>query len=664
MFEPRFYQDDCLRIFQKIRQKGIFRALAVMASGLGKTVTMAFDALIFRKQFPKARVLYLCHQNQISNHARGTFEAVNGNACTYGYYNGVEKIAHSVDFLFASFQTMRTHMIHFRPDEFDYVVVDESHHTCGDTFLDVVTYWKPKFLLGMTATPDRTDGQDIRKVFGQEVFYLPLEEALAQSLLTPVDYRLMTDEISLKEAIESTERRLSLKMLNRTIFIPKRDEEIARIIKKHSQEFEQPKIIIFCQSIRYCDQLAKVMPEAMPLHSHISLKERIVRTELFRQGLINTLLTVDVFNEGIDIPEANIIVFLRTTTSHVVFFQQLGRGLRLCEGKDRVIVLDFVGSCERVKTIYSLWEEVKVHRQKVLSSSPEGIRINGTNISRNIDPFYLNVGVINFEEKILKVIDVIRRISDGYTKDECISMLQSFAKELKKSPTQAEVHKNRSLPSLALYRRHFGNFTEALKAAGLAVNQIQEVSDDDLLEQLRLLQKELGHPPSQREVADASRRGKCSCEPVFRKHFGSLTEGIKLIGSNPSKHVGLGKVELCSQLRKLHERLGRVPTVEDLCEASAKDEMAGYGAYYRRFKSWRNALKAAGIKNDLKVAQHYSEEQLISDLKKAKEILGHVPTTGDIQRLGKQGKLKVGSLTPFYCYFKNWDGALKAAGLK
>ncbi len=663
MFTPRFYQDDCLRIFQKIRRKGITRALVVMASGLGKTVTMAFDALNFRKQFPKARVLYLCHQNQISHQSRGTFEAINGNTCTYGYYNGREKISHTVDFLFASFQTMRTHKKHFHQEEFDYTVVDESHHVFGDTFLDVVTYWKPKFLLGMTATPDRTDGQDIRKVFGQEVFYLPLQEALAQSLLTPVDYRLMTDEIHLQKVLKFADRRLSLKMLNTTIFIPKRDEEIVRIIQKHSRELSDPKAIIFCQSIQHCEQLSKIMPRAMTIHSHVPLAERIVRIELFRQGLIDTLLTVDLFNEGIDIPEANVLVFLRATTSPIVFFQQLGRGLRLSEGKDRVIVLDFVGSCERVKTIYSLWDEVNSLRQEVITKAPTAVAGKGRCIPRNMDPFYLNVGVVNFNEKILGIVDIVRRISDGYTREECIAMLQVFAKELNRSPLQTEVHKNKQMPSLSLYCRYFGNYTRALQAAGLAVNQIQEVSNEELLEQLRVLQKKLKHPPSQRELGQASKDGLCSSEPIFRERFGSLNEALKKIGSTPGRQVGFTRKELIAQLIKLREKLGRTPTVEDLSAASARDETGSYTVFRERFGSWANALKAAKIKSDRKAPKRYPVSVLIDDINNARTILGHHPTTGEMIELQNnkkyKSKIKTRSLAPFYSHFKNWENVLR-----
>lgn len=411
MFEPWFYQQDCLRILKRVRQKGTRKALVVMASGLGKTVTMAFDTLAFRKEFPKARVLYLCHQNQISYQTRGTFEAINGSECSYGFYNGTEKTAHSVDFLFASFQTMRRHINKFRADEFDYVVVDESHHIYGETFIDVVTYWKPQFLLGMTATPDRSDGHNIRKIFGPEVFCLPLEEALAQELLTQVDYRMITDEVQLDGKLFVGDRKLNIDKLNRSIFIPKRDEEIVRIVQKHAQEIGQPQIILFCQSVQYCDRLAKILPGSMAIHSGISLEERIARTEMFRQGMISTLLTVDCFNEGIDLPEANLIVFLRMTTSLRVFFQQLGRGLRVSKGKDKVIVLDFVSNCKRVETIYELWLKIKELRKQPKTKRILARRGRTNSPRAEVEPFIIDTDQVAFNEKVLKLLDLLKRIN-------------------------------------------------------------------------------------------------------------------------------------------------------------------------------------------------------------------------------------------------------------
>ena len=199
MIIPFSYQSECRSALDTVRSKGIRRALIVMASGLGKTVTSALDAQAWLGQ-NKGRLLYLCHQNDILDQSRGTFESILGPTYSYGCLNSREKRIHQIDCVFASFQTLRGSIASlFRPDEFDYVIVDESHHTHALSYLKVVEYFKPKFLLGMTATPDRQDGLNIRSVYGEEVYYLPLEEALIRGLLTSVDYRLVSDEISLEK---------------------------------------------------------------------------------------------------------------------------------------------------------------------------------------------------------------------------------------------------------------------------------------------------------------------------------------------------------------------------------------------------------------------------------------------------------------------------------
>lgn len=423
MIKPYWYQSDCLTAITRARRQGRTKILFTMASGLGKTVTVAFDALQFREANPDARFLYLCHQNEILAQARSTFEAIHGSQHSFGFYNGFEKTAHQTQFLFASLQTMRRHHSFFRPDEFDYIVVDESHHTYADTYLDVVTYWQPKTMLGMTATPDRTDGQDIRRVFGKEVFFLPIDEALAQNLLTPVDYRLLSDEIELKQLLEMPERRLSLKKLNRSIFVPKRDEEIARIIKGHADKFENPRIIIFCKSVLHCDHLAKYLKGSMPFHSRIPVHERMIRLEMFRTGMVRALITRDVFNEGVDIPQANVLVFLRSTNSATVFLQQLGRGLRKSDGKDKVIVLDFVGNCERIKMVINLWEAVEKKRKMLLE------RASQTASRQTVayhEPLMLNVNSVEFKEKILNVLDIIGKRDFYATYDEASKAAQAL----------------------------------------------------------------------------------------------------------------------------------------------------------------------------------------------------------------------------------------------
>ncbi len=396
MFTPYDYQEECLVVLRTTRTQGKTVALIVMASGLGKTVTVAFDAKEWLTK-NKGRILYLCHQNEILGQSQQTFESILGGGYSYGFYTGLEKTAHKADFLFASFQTMSKNAERiFSPDEFGYIIVDESHHSQAPSHLKTVQYFKPKFLLGATATPDRADGLNIRSVFGEEVYSLPLEKALARGLLTKVDYRLVTDEISFDRIDFANIGDLSLKDIDHTVFVPKRDEEIAASLDRHAAELSEERVIAFASTIPRAEQLAWSISRSVPIHSQIPTKERLVRLEMFRQGMIRAVITVDCFNEGIDIPEANVIVFLRSTASQRIFYQQLGRGLRLCKGKDKVIVLDFVGNAERITMLKELADAIGIHYSEEMAT-----RAN----KKGPNPFN-----ITFDEKARKVLDLVKRI--------------------------------------------------------------------------------------------------------------------------------------------------------------------------------------------------------------------------------------------------------------
>ncbi len=403
MFVPFLYQNECLTCIENTRQEARKSALIVMASGLGKTVTMAFDAKRWLERFG-GRVLYLCHQIEMIDQSKTTFEAILGGQYSYGFFHGDEKNIHRVDCLFASFATMIKNLKQFSPTEFDYIVVDESHHSHADTFKQVIDYFTPKFLLGATATPKRLDKRNICEIYGEEVYNLPLPDALAQGLLTPVDYRMLSDEIQASGELTTPIGMMSIKALNKTIFVPKRDEEIVKIVQKHSAQFEQPRIIYFCSSVKHCDHLATIVPDSMTIHSRIRAKERAIRLELFRQGLISTVITVDCFNEGVDVPAANVVVFLRSTSSPTIFFQQLGRGLRLSEGKSSVLVLDFVSNCQRIQMVNNLWQTVK----EKMSTFSGKHRTRGAKTKH--PPMTLNVEGINFNQTIVQILEVLKRI--------------------------------------------------------------------------------------------------------------------------------------------------------------------------------------------------------------------------------------------------------------
>lgn len=365
MYIPYDYQIECLTALEMARLAGAKEGLIVLASGLGKTIGTAFDVTHWLKTHG-GRILYLCHQNEILHQSQGKFSEVLPPETSYGFYHGYEKSSQKVDCLFASFQTMARRHALFKPDEFDYIVVDESHNSGAASYGKVLDYFKPKFLLGLTATPERIDGFDIRKRFGQPVYYLPLEEALARNLLTPVDYRLISSEITFEKlGVFNNREGLSIDDLNEELFVPKTDAEINSAIEKAASELADPRIMIFANTIARADELAMSVPGSVVIHSRVPKKERFTRLELFRNGLVKTAIVVDCFNEGVDVPEANLLVFLRLTISGRIFFQQLGRGLRKCEGKDKVIVLDFVGNCDRILKVKALSDSVENSRRKL-----------------------------------------------------------------------------------------------------------------------------------------------------------------------------------------------------------------------------------------------------------------------------------------------------------
>lgn len=403
---PYPYQHECLHAIKNTADRGDKTGLVLLAPGLGKTVIAAFEARRRIELNPSSRCLFLCHKNEILEQAQLSFLKVFGPDVSYGFFHGQEKSAHSAQIVFGSFQTTTINLDLFDPSEFDFIVVDETHHVMAPTYLKVIRFFTPNFLLGMTATEDRTDMLDIREIYGKEIFNIPLTEALASGLLTPVDYKMMTDEIISMKKIETKKGKISLSLLNKMLFIPRRDEDMVEIIKNHMKEIKDPRVMVFSPSIEHCELIASLIPGAVPLHSKVSKEEKRTRIELFRQGVFKVIVSVNMFNEAMDVPETNLVAFLRITDSQTIFFQQLGRGLRLFEGKDKVVVLDFVANWERIENVFKLWKEVREKKEglKLIGKIPQNSNKKG-----KIEPFMLDIESSGFQEKIIPIIDLINR---------------------------------------------------------------------------------------------------------------------------------------------------------------------------------------------------------------------------------------------------------------
>jgi len=359
MIELYDYQEVAYQKLQEIF-KNVWRALMVMATGLGKTIVSAFIA---KDEIALGhRGLFLCHENDILDQALEEYRLVLGDEVVLRTFYGDTKDwqADNADMLFASFQSFSEWHQAFDRSHFDFIIVDESHHGQAPTFKEVIDYFKPKKLLGMTATPNRGDEKDIRDIFGEEVVNYSLEEAIANGWLTNVEYRILHDGINsrklkaiMHDVLEDGER-ISVKQLNESIFVKMRDEEIAKIILSYNSR----KTIIFCENIDHVENFAKHLPDSAVFHSKLTDVHNRKILQSFKEGKKRFILSVNKFNEGIDVPEAEMIVFLRSTDSETIFRQQLGRGLRKADGKQKVIVLDFVANVDRLAFLREMADKI------------------------------------------------------------------------------------------------------------------------------------------------------------------------------------------------------------------------------------------------------------------------------------------------------------------
>jgi superfamily II DNA or RNA helicase len=336
------------------------RALVVMATGLGKTLTAAFITRVFVAK----RILFLAHSNHILLNSMVEFERIFGGKMTMAIYNGMRKKgAQEADIVFATWQTMGGHLNEWTKPYFDLIIVDEAHHTEADTYRPTVDHFIGA-KLGITATPDRTDEKDIREVFGPAVITILLEEAIARGWLPRIEYHVITDKSlddgALQEIaaeIRAGHRGFTMAEVNRRIFIKKRDQEIAAIINGYEE-----KALVFCQSITHAERMSESLKLACTFHSKKGLtqkdtwdKNQAVLADL-KNGVVRRICAVNAFNEGMNVPTVGLVAFCRVTDILTIFYQQLGRGLR--PGKDKLIVLDFVGNLERIKLVLAMMNKI------------------------------------------------------------------------------------------------------------------------------------------------------------------------------------------------------------------------------------------------------------------------------------------------------------------
>jgi superfamily II DNA or RNA helicase len=345
---PFPFQQQILDQLQDCRDRGENKNLVVAATGTGKTVISAFDFKRFIKENPTARFLFVAHREEILRQACYTFRQVLKNN-DFGelWFSG--QTPKSYNHLFVSIQTMNNRIkeIQLAPDFYDYVVIDEVHHSAASSYQSLLNYFTPKILLGLTATPERHDGEDISKYFGHAISAeIRLPDALNQKLLCPFQYFGISEHLDISR-VSWRRGRYDISELEKIYSEDNRRVlDILRNCQKYLGDFQSVKALGYCVSKKHAEFMAKEFQakglRAAYLHSDNGEARKLYVQQL-RKGEINYLFVVDLFNEGVDIPEIDTLLFLHPTESLTVFLQQLGRGLRLHEDKTCLTVLDFVG---------------------------------------------------------------------------------------------------------------------------------------------------------------------------------------------------------------------------------------------------------------------------------------------------------------------------------
>lgn len=384
------------------------RALLVLACATGKTVIAAHIVQRWRQDLDShPKVLFLCHLVDALHQAKAEFEdAIPG--VTTAIFSGTEKGNQNADIVLATFQTFhRGTMEIFDSTEFDFIVVDEAHHALANTYREVIDYFDPNMYVGLTATPDRMDGRDIEDIFGEPVFEYNLAEALTDGRwVSGVDYRVITGELDLAvlrdlaKRAKQGDRRITMADVDRTVFVAEKLQAIIDTVVVEQKKGDK-QAVVFCRNLSHLKRVHQVFAtrhkgiEVGAYHSQMSAGRLQDMYHAFKQGKIQVLLVVDKFNEAIDIPDTNLLVFLRVTESRTVFEQQLGRGLRKSEHHDKVVVMDFVANCRRMEFISSLM---------ITKGYPKGDGARTTHVPIDLSGH----GAIFFEEEGIELLELIQ----------------------------------------------------------------------------------------------------------------------------------------------------------------------------------------------------------------------------------------------------------------
>lgn len=439
--------------------------LVVAATGTGKTMISAFDYRRCRADDPGRpwRILFVAHREEILRQSVETYRRVLGDKQFGELHVGEHKAVHN-DHLFISVQSANAADLceKLPPKHFDYIVVDEFHHAAAPSYQKILTHFQPKILLGLTATPERMDGKSILDYFdGRIAAEIRLPAAIDQDLLCPFHYFGLSDTVDLDQ-VRWKHGGYDVNDLNHLYSLDahvarKRAEHILQSLRKHTLKLEDVKALGFCVSVEHANFMADYFKErgvaCTAVSGNTSKEERHRAIADLEEGRLNIIFCVDLFNEGVDIPAVNTVLFLRPTESLTVFLQQLGRGLRLCEGKDYLLVLDFIGQAN--------------HSYRFDEKFGALLRTNKRGLRKEVKERFPSMPrgcSIELEEKPMQII--LQNIRQGFSsRAALLQMMEDYIEEHGTAPTLPDFLRTNHIAPQELYK--VSTFAQLLAAAGV-----------------------------------------------------------------------------------------------------------------------------------------------------------------------------------------------------
>jgi superfamily II DNA or RNA helicase len=596
--KPNVAQLEALKKIEDYKRQGSNKFLIVIPSGIGKTYLSAFETKGFTK-----RILYISHKNEINQQAIDSFLQVHDiDKDDIGIYNRRKK---QIDkkIVFATIQTICRHknLNKISKKHFSYIIIDEYHHISAISYQRIIKHFRPKYLLGLTATPFRYDRKDILKTVEFNVpFIMDIRKGIDNKLLVPFRYYGLYDNVDYSK-IRWQGYGYTEKDLDKTLLINKRDKAI---IKEFKRSVGDRQSIGFCCSVSHVKRcVMKFRKEGISCVGLTYLTKQVDRDDIinkFRKGEYQVIFTKDIFNEGVDFPEVKALLFLRPTFSKTVFLQQLGRGLRKAKGKKDVLVLDFIGNYYNSNKVgYWLTEIVKGEGERIRKPVYE-------------HKFY---GTIIFDRRLVKLFEF--QEDREITKEKLISNYYDVKKKLGKQPRIKEMDLYGKYSS-GTYSNYFGSWTEFLKLIDekLLFYPVKNVTREKLINNYYLLKNKLGKQPRMKDI----RRSKGSEYDlkVYIRVFKSWNIFLKEI-KEPilmrSKFLKYDKKDMIDFYLSEKKRLGRTPTSEHF----KRDMKYSDFHYTNAFGSWSKFMDHIG---EPYRKLNISDKELLAEYHRVSKLIG------------------------------------------